>query len=80
MTRIELSCWDRWLSLKNIIELIRLKRAYGLDTTTDREYAFQLLCELRMLAEADLMPAELRAEYDAIVGVKLGPPVVTVLQ
>ena len=80
MTGIELSCWDRWFSLKNVIELIRLKRSSGLDTTADRQCAFQLLCELRMLAWADLMPAELLAEYDASVGVKLDPQVVTVPQ
>lgn len=67
MSQIEQACRDRWLSLKSCLNLIRLKRENGLDIQSDKEYATRVLSELEMFYDADLMPQEIRMEYEAKV-------------
>jgi hypothetical protein len=71
MNQAEQNCWDRWASLKNTIQLIRLKKDAGMDTASDKAYATQILEELRLYHDADLMPDEMRDEFRGKVGVKL---------
>lgn len=70
MDQIHQACWDRWLSLKSCLNLIRLKRENGLNTESDKEYATRVLSELKMYYDADLMPAEIRADYENQVASK----------
>lgn len=67
MNQIERACWERWISLKSCLNLIRLKRENGLDVQSDKEYAARVLLELRLYYDADLMPKEIRTEYESKV-------------
>lgn len=71
MNQIEQNCWDRWSTLKNTVQLIKMKRDAGMDVASDKAYATQLLEELRLYHDADLMPAEMKDEYRGKIGTKL---------
>ncbi len=71
MNQIEQNRWDRWSTLKNTVQLIKMKREAGMDVASDKAYAVQLLDELKMYADADLMPAEMKEEYRGKIGAKL---------
>lgn len=69
-SQIEQACWDRWLSLKSCLNLIRLKRENVLNIQSDKEYATRVLQELRLYYDADLMPVAIRGEYERQVASK----------
>jgi hypothetical protein len=71
MTQVEQNCWGRWATLKSTVQLIKMKRGAGMDTASDWARATQLLEELKMYADADLMPDEMKEEWVGKIGEKL---------